>query len=170
MADDKTYFLESMARRIARRVKAPKPLATAADVYQEVWVKLAELTRPGVYEADPASATVPYERWLYTRALGDTRDAFKTEFRRQSPARRVRVFSAPGGECFGRNDVPVEPAADPLMIRDAVARLPENQRAVVDAIYFRGRTQQQVAAARGTTQAAVSYMLKRALNNLRELV
>jgi RNA polymerase sporulation-specific sigma factor len=56
---------------------------------------------------------------------------------------------------------------DSLALREAVARLPERERAVIALRYYRGLTQAAAARLLGVSQVQVSRLERRALENLR---
>jgi RNA polymerase sigma-70 factor (ECF subfamily) len=57
---------------------------------------------------------------------------------------------------------------DLLRLAEALARLPEDQRAAVELHHLEGRTLAETAAALGRTRAAVASLVFRGLRNLRQ--
>ncbi len=57
-----------------------------------------------------------------------------------------------------------------ISLKQAIERLPERERAVVQLRYFHGLTQERVAKVLGVSQVQVSRIEKKALGNLRELL
>lgn len=76
---------ERVVELVARRVLPPAPLCDEDDVRQEAWLRVTRLWTDEAY----GETTVAFDRWLFVRTLCDTRDAFKTEYRRSGSKRRV---------------------------------------------------------------------------------
>jgi RNA polymerase sporulation-specific sigma factor len=57
-----------------------------------------------------------------------------------------------------------------LTLKDALRRLPERERLVIDLRYFRGLTQEKVAKVIGVSQVQISRIEKKALVSLREFL
>jgi RNA polymerase sigma-70 factor, ECF subfamily len=99
----------------------------------------------------------PFLAWLY----GIARHVIADEFRR-----RTRVEP--------RSDLPdrgVEWAVDDkLTLAEAIRRLPDQQRQVVELKFLMGATNAQVAAALGKSQGAVNAKQYRALEALRRIL
>ncbi len=55
-----------------------------------------------------------------------------------------------------------------LALKDAIARLGERERNILDLRYFQGKTQMEVSAEVGISQAQVSRLEKNALNQIRK--
>ena len=55
-----------------------------------------------------------------------------------------------------------------IALREAVARLPQRDRMVIDLRYFHGLTQEKIARLIGVSQVQVSRIEKRALGQLRQ--
>lgn len=77
-----------------------------------------------------------------------------------------------GDDGEGQIDVPTESPdgeiVDILALRQIMARLPQNDRALLELRYFRGLTQTKTAAALGMTQVQVSRREKKLLAQMRE--
>lgn len=98
---------------------------------------------------------VAFGAWLH----GIARHVVVDEFRARS--RSLPVAEVP--------EVAVEPrTADLLALRDAIERLSSQHRQVIEMKYLTGLTNDEVAAALGTTPSAVNSMQWRALRALRE--
>ena len=65
-------------------------------------------------------------------------------------------------------EAPEEALVEQIALREAVARLPEKERAAILLRYFKGLTQQQVARILGVSQVQVSRLEKKGLQRLRE--
>lgn len=99
----------------------------------------------------------PFGAWLFCIA----RHVIADEFRYRS--RTVPVAEPP--------ERGVEPmTAELLALREAIDRLPEDQRQVVELRYLAGLTNDEVAAAMGTSPSAVNTKRWRALLVLRDFL
>ncbi|MBR1723500.1 MAG: SigB/SigF/SigG family RNA polymerase sigma factor [Ruminococcus sp.] len=61
-------------------------------------------------------------------------------------------------------------ALNEMLVRDAVKKLPERERRILDLRYMRGRTQVEVAGEIGISQAQVSRLEKSAILNIRRQI
>ena len=82
----------------------------------------------------------------------------------ESAARLERILAAeqtsPSQQAVRQEDL--------LRLAEALARLPEDQRAAVELHHLEGRTLAETAAALGRTRAAVASLVFRGLRNLRQ--
>jgi len=99
----------------------------------------------------------PFGAWLFGIARHVIADRFRAE------ARTVSV-----GEIPDRGADPM--TTELLALREAIDRLPDDQRQVVELRYLAGLTNDEVASAMGTTAAAVNTKRWRGLGALRELL
>ena len=77
-----------------------------------------------------------------------------------------------GEDGFTLEDVLTEGSMDERLIeqialKEAIRRLPERERLVIDLRYYRGLTQDQTAKILGVSQVQISRIEKKALGNLR---
>ena len=63
-----------------------------------------------------------------------------------------------------------ERIVEELTLREALRKLSDRERLVIDLRYFRGLTQDKAAKIIGVSQVQVSRIEKRALENLRNLI
>jgi RNA polymerase sigma-70 factor (ECF subfamily) len=99
----------------------------------------------------------PFGAWLF----GIARHVIADEFRAR--ARTIPVAEPP--------DRPVEPMmAELVALREAIDRLPDDQRQAVELRYLAGLNNDEVAAAMGTSASAVNTKRWRALCVLRDLL
>lgn len=101
--------------------------------------------------------------WIWVRTVGDLRDKFEI-LRRQAKA------FAKGDQRGTTRAQPVDPfnvVSSREDLAAALSKLTPEQREVVEAIYLRGETQEEVAERRGCSQPAVSQMVARAFLILR---
>jgi RNA polymerase sigma-70 factor, ECF subfamily len=99
----------------------------------------------------------PFGAWLFGIARHVIADRFRAE------ARTVPVAQTP--------DRGVEPmTAELLALREAIDRLPDDQRQAIELRYLAGLTNDEVAAAMGTSAAAVNTKRWRGLGALRQLL
>jgi RNA polymerase sigma factor (sigma-70 family) len=84
----------------------------------------------------------------------------------------VSLTNLPDPTGCGEPDMADENETDPesVVIRSALELLKENERAVVEAIYFEGLTQDEYATRLGISQPAVSKLLARSLKKLKILI
>ena len=54
-----------------------------------------------------------------------------------------------------------------MALNDAINRLPEREKNIIDLRFFQGKTQMEVAGEIGMSQAQVSRLEKNALNSMR---
>ena len=54
-----------------------------------------------------------------------------------------------------------------MALNDAVNRLPERERMIIELRFFQGKTQMEVAGEIGMSQAQVSRLEKNALNSMK---
>ena len=57
-----------------------------------------------------------------------------------------------------------------LSLRDAIARLTERERLIIDLRYFHGLTQEKVARVIGVSQVQISRLEKKALQTMRAYI
>ena len=65
-------------------------------------------------------------------------------------------------------DAPEDGLVEQIVLREAVAALPEKERMTILLRYFRGMTQQQTARVLGVSQVQISRLERRGLTRLRE--
>lgn len=63
-----------------------------------------------------------------------------------------------------------EKLVEHVALREAICRLPERERLVVDLRYFRGMTQSSAARVLGVSQVQISRLEKRAMGHLKEML
>lgn len=83
----------------------------------------------------------------------------------------VMSFSAPAGEktleeYIGEDHV--EPLTESIALRQAVSRLPPEERTLVECRFYRGMSQQQTGTVLGCTQVKISRMEKKIIEKLRQ--
>jgi RNA polymerase sigma-70 factor (ECF subfamily) len=149
-----------------RVLKQAEP-AFVDDTVQAVWLSLCAdgCRRLRQFESKASLST-----WLTVLATRKALDALRTE-RRKGSFRQIRLddedrdllreLEAPeAGE-----GVPFE---DVLSLRDAVERLPDEDRLILKMYYFDGLSYRSIAAALGIGVEAVSAALGRARTRLKE--
>jgi RNA polymerase sigma-70 factor (ECF subfamily) len=138
------------------RVGTPASLAEelAQETMLSVWRKAA------LFDADRASAST----WIFTIARNLRIDA----------ARRTRDPMALAGEI--EPDAPEEPFAivarqqSQTIVRDALKRLPAEQRQVLALSFFEERPHSEIATTLGIPLGTVKSRVRLAISKLRELV
>ncbi len=141
---------------VARRVLGES--AAAQDVVQDVFVEL--WSRPNRY--DPQVGTL--RTYLAVLARHRALDVARSELRRIARQERHHWMVPREPELSAYEQVTSAAAA--AAVRDAVNRLPEPQRRVVELAYFQGMTCREVAAAAGIPEGTAKSRLRRALQQL----
>jgi RNA polymerase sigma-70 factor, ECF subfamily len=163
-ADAFTPLVESHQERLLRLCERllgdPEEARDAAqDIFLKVYRKAADVRPQGqVYT------------WLYRIAVNHCLN----KLRRRKLVRFLRL-DAPSDEDSSALD-PLDRAADPASTlearrrwqatRQAIAKLPENQRSVLVLVRFEGLSYKQVAEVLGITEGAVESRLVRAMRRL----
>ncbi len=130
------------------------------DVEAEAWLALAEAVTNyraelGVPVAGYLASAVRYRIW----------NRFKSERRRWQ--REVMAETLPEGRGEDLAQL-IETKWQQEEVRAALADLPEGQRRVIEAVFWRGESLTDFAACYGITPQAASQMQKRALVRLKE--
>ena len=148
---------------LARRICADEGLAE--EVVQEVFLTLWR--DPGRFDAARGS----FATWLLTLIHHKAVDAV----RRESTVRRRVVSVAEAGEQW--SPAPVEGADQAALarvaagqVRQALGRLPTEQRQVLALAYFGGQTQREIAAVTGVPLGTVKSRMFAAVARLRTLL
>lgn len=140
-------------RRIHRLARFSLSEAAAEDAVGETFVRAwAALPR---YRDTGA----PFVAWLYGIARHVVADA-----RRKSS--RLEPRAEPDVEPFETGDA----SLDRMVLGSALARLPDEQRAIVELKFLGGLSNEEVGRALGKTPGAVNTQQWRALGALRELM
>jgi RNA polymerase sigma-70 factor (ECF subfamily) len=138
---------------ISRRCGGEREIAE--DITQETWLRaVRDWHRKGVPDKPIA--------WLTTVA----RNILLNEFRRK-PA--VPIESVPAGQLLDameRGAAPESPAAAAI-VNHALARLPREQRSLLEAFHFENRRVSDLASTLGVSERAVEGRLRRAREKLR---
>ncbi len=123
----------------------------ADDLLQETWVRVARSAR----SFDTARR---FRSWIYGIATNLARDLFR---RRMTRERALRDLST---------HPPEEPGADSVdrgELRERIAELPENMRAVLLLRYYEGMSEAEMAEALEIPRGTVKSRLHAALRRLR---
>ncbi len=148
---------------LARRICADAGIAE--DVIQEVF--LALWREPSRYD----SARGTFTTWLLTLVHHKAVDAVRRE-------RAIRRRTVPGSEDGEDWSVPHGPGADQAalgsvvagQVRDALGRLPAEQRQALALAYFGGYTQREVATLVGVPLGTVKSRMFTGVQRLRALL
>lgn len=132
--------------------------AAAQDIVQDVFVEL--WSRPDRY--DPEAGTL--RTYLTVVARHRALDLARSELRRI--ARQERHEQLVPREPPTSPSDEVASAATASAVREAVSRLPESQRRVVELAYFQGMTIREVALTVGIPEGTAKSRLRRAVARL----
>jgi len=158
VSDSTDALLLRLSRKCAGKLRAQYPPGfTFDDAVSEAYI----LARKAKQRYDLEKPPHPEALWMNVRVVNDLKDRFAV-LRRQS-----REFARGNDEALRKFD-PAETVPMRSDLRDALQYLTEPQRDVVAAVYFNGLTQEEAAEERGVTQEAVSQMLTRAFDTLKE--
>ncbi|HET6794525.1 MAG TPA: sigma-70 family RNA polymerase sigma factor [Acidimicrobiales bacterium] len=142
---------------LARRVTGDS--SVAEDVVQEVFVALWK--RPDRFDPERGSLRAYLGVQAHRRAV----DAVRRDTRRSQ--REVRQFD--GGSCAGHGD-PLDAAMVTEVVKEAIGRLPAEQRRVVELTYYGGRSNREVASFLGIPEGTVKSRLRLAQSKLGTLL
>jgi len=123
----------------------------ADDLLQETWVRVAR-------SAKSFDTARRFRSWIYGIASNLARDLFR---RRVTRERTLRDLAS---------HPPAAPGADPVdrsKLRERIAELPENKRAVLLLRYFEGMSEAEMAETLGIPRGTVKSRLHAALCELR---
>ncbi|HEX5597824.1 MAG TPA: sigma-70 family RNA polymerase sigma factor [Micromonosporaceae bacterium] len=146
-----TRVLKYLTRRV-------DPTSDAADLLADVlmiaWRRIADLP-----EDDDAAAA-----WLFGIARGVLANHRRGQARRLALADRLREHLAL------RSAVPPAPSVEAIHLREALARLPSQDRELLMLVGWDGLTADEIAALLQITPAAVRQRLVRARRRLRAVL
>ena len=123
----------------------------ADDLLQETWVRVARAAR----SFDTARR---FRGWIYGIATNLARDLFR---RRMTRERALRDLAAHPPAASGADSV------DRSELREHIARLPENMRAVLLLRYYEGMSEAEMADTLDVPRGTVKSRLHAALRRLR---
>ena len=136
--------------------------ADAEDVVQEVFLQMWR--RAETYRLDRGSP----ECWIMTIA----RNRALARIRAENTMKRGPEYlrERPGPAIVEPVSGPVVRAEVALTVRSALARLPEEQRRVLELAYFEGLTQTDIAARLGEPLGTVKTRIRLGMERLKRLV
>jgi RNA polymerase sigma-70 factor (ECF subfamily) len=123
----------------------------ADDLLQETWVRVAR-------SAKSFDTARRFRSWIYGIATNLARDLFRRKMTKERALRTLAVSP------------PATPGADPVdhgELRERIARLPENMRAVLLLRYFEGMNEAEMAESLEIPRGTVKSRLHAALRELR---
>ena len=159
--DRHSRLVFSVIRRILRNQ------SEAEDVLQEMFVRV--WSRAETYDGSLGSPAT----WLTRIARNRAVDRLRAQRTRADVDGRVPDTDDAGeirmaiAAVSDRPDVRIEAAAATAALRDAVARLPEAQRVLIEAAYFDGYTHQELATKLGLPLGTVKTRIRAGLTSLR---
>ncbi len=136
--------------------------SAAQDVVQDVFVQL--WTRPERY--DPGVA--PLRAYLMVLARSRAVDAVRSDSRRLARQERHHRLAVDPPAPSPGDEVAAREAA--RLVREAVGRLPAEQRQLVELAYFHGKSYREVAAAAGVPEGTAKSRIRTALAALEDVL
>lgn len=121
-----------------------------------------------------AARGIPFEGWAKAKVYGDLRSFFRRE--RLHWQREVMPEAPAGSEEESFWDRLQAPAQDECLfavrelLRQAMTILSEQQRKLLELIFFEDKSQKEAAAVLGMTQQSAAVLKKRALSRLRQRI
>ncbi len=132
----------------------------AEDIVQDVFLTL--LTSPAIFGEQKAALMA----WLTVRARSRAIDLHRRdEARRRNESRNSRFG---GVEQVWTDEVTV--AAGAWDLRDALARIPENERLPIVLAFFAGQTYHEVSVSLGVPEGTIKSRIRAGLQRLRLLL
>ncbi|WP_114571948.1 RNA polymerase sigma factor [Exiguobacterium flavidum] len=132
----------------------------AEEAMQEVFVKIWR----GIGHYDESKGK--FTSWLFTMARNAAIDLVR---KRKEPTAPIEA----AGE-VASSEASVEDAfewkEERLKVQAAVAKLSEDQRDVIDLMYFKGYTQQKISDVHGIPLGTVKSRIRLALSNLKKIL
>jgi RNA polymerase sigma-70 factor (ECF subfamily) len=123
----------------------------ADDLLQETWVRVAR-------SAQRFDTARRFRSWIYGIATNQARDLFR---RRMTRERALRDLAAHPPAASGANSV------DRGELRERIAELPENMRAVLLLRYYEGMSEAEMAEILDVPRGTIKSRLHAALRRLR---
>jgi RNA polymerase sigma factor (sigma-70 family) len=150
------------AKALALRVVASAALAEEVlqEVFLSVWQHAAE------YRPELGSVRA----WLFAAVHNRAVDSVRREaaFRRRAQEEAVLIPEVDGGDMSEAIAESEHLADQRKRVRAALAQLPDEQRAVVESMYFEGRTQATIALESGLPLGTVKSRSLLAMRRLRK--
>ncbi|MFT3711649.1 MAG: sigma-70 family RNA polymerase sigma factor [Archangium sp.] len=145
---------------VARRVLRSD--SDAEDVVQDTFIEIwRSATRYDPRRAAP-------ERWILTMTRTRAIDRLRQLGARSRLAENLGV--QPGAERAAAPDAHVEASREAKRLRDALAKLPGEQRAVLEQAYDLGLTQSEIAEQTGTPLGTVKTRMRTAMIKLADIL
>jgi len=144
-----------LQRMLRTAGEGPAPADVLQDVFLEAWQH--------VREYDPSKASV--RTWLLVRARSRGLDALARVTRQRTAATTVRLLAEDG-----RDAKQARPSERSLAIRQGLAALDDDVRAVLELSYFQGFTAEEIASRVGAKLGTVKSRIARGLDRLGHLL
>ncbi len=161
--------LSNFCQRVARHLSRPPGVEFADAVNDAVVVALGHVRDIEAGLAGPPDGVAP-EAWFWVRVLGDTFDKYKTQWRRIHRGIKCVPLGPEHDRTTRADSDDTVDAETSLALSVAMMKLSPSQRATVEAFYFAGKTQDEIAWMRGESQAAVSQRLATAHKWLKQFL
>ena len=137
--------------------------AAAEDVLQEVfWQIWQDAAQYDARRGSPAA-------WVLMRAKARAIDRLRS-IRRREQTFRPELDQPPAPPAADEGDDPAVAAESRGLVEQALARLPEAQRRVIELAFFDGLTQSEIAARLGQPLGTVKTRARLGLERLREVL
>ena len=123
----------------------------ADDLLQETWVRVARSARS-------FDTTRRFRSWIYGIATNLARDRFRRQVTRERALRELSAHSpaTPGTDAVDRSE-----------LREHIAELPENMRAVLLLRYYEGMSETEMAEVLNVPRGTIKSRLHASLRRLR---
>jgi RNA polymerase sigma-70 factor (ECF subfamily) len=145
-------------------VRVLRQQALAEEIVHDTF--LAIWTAPQAY--DPSRG--PFRTFLMSLVHHRAVDAVRREERLRAREARANPVPVPDEDVMEAVVEEVDLAERRQLVRAALAGLPENQRRLVELMYFRGWTQSRIAEEEGIPLGTVKSRVFAAMRRLRELL
>lgn len=160
-----TYAVPKIEGEIRRFLRSDGMIRVSRTVYERAGlVRRAEASLSARLGRPPRLSELSSELGFTPEEIAETELAFAGV---DSLEREIGEDGATLGSLLA-DEKENEHTVDALLLRDAVNRLEERERRVIDCLFYRGLTQVQTASLLSVSQVQVSRLRKRALESLRK--
>ena len=162
-----TYAVPKIAGEIRRFLRDDGTVKVSRTLKeQSAHIKAARQKLTGIYHREPTVTELSDETGLTLEeiAMAETATASTESIQKET-----------GEDGFTLEDVLTEEGEEERMLerialREAIGKLPDRERMIIDLRYFHGLTQERVARVMKVSQVQISRLEKRAIQKLREFL